>query len=127
MDQWIGINVDLSMLSERLLRFFEGNQFNTKLEQNPGKFVIYASNQQFGLKVNIRGEPNDFKVEFMPTTKTQGFSLTMLVGYVTALFGGGTLLLRDIKLQEAITRLEKVFWQEVDIDVADLSKSTAAK
>jgi hypothetical protein len=125
MDQWTGINVDLSQLTERLVRFFEGNQFDTKLEQNPSRFVVYASNQQFRVKVNVRGEPNDFKVEFIPSTKTQGFSVMMLLGYVTTLFGGGTFMLRDIKLQEAINRLEKVFWKEVDIDIADLSKQTA--
>jgi len=126
MDQWTGANVDLSQLTERLVRFFEGNQFDTKLEQNPSRSVIYALGEQFGVKVNVRGEPNDFKVEFIPSTKTQGFSITMLLGYVTSLFGGGTFMLRDIKLQEAINRLEKVFWKEVDIDVADLSKPAAS-
>lgn len=124
-DQWIGSNVDLSLLSERLVRFFEGNQFDTKLVQESGKFIIFASNDQLRLRVNLRGEPNDFAVEFMPSKKTQGFSLTMILGYVTAFFGGGSFMLRDMKFQEAFNRLEQVFWKEVDIDVADLSKATA--
>jgi len=122
MDQWIGSNVDLALLGERLVRFFEGNQFDTVLEQSPRRFSIYASNPEFRLRVNVVGEPNDFKVEFIPSKKAQGFSLTMLLGYVTTLFGGGTFMLRDIKLQEAVNRLEQVFWKEVDIDIADLSK-----
>lgn len=126
-DNWIGSNVDLNLLSERLVRFFEGNQFDTRLEQNSGRFIIYASTPQFRLRVDLRGEPNDFAVEFIPNKKTQGFSLTMLLGYVTTIFGGGTFMLRDIKIQEAINRLEQVFWKEVDIDIADLSKATTAQ
>lgn len=126
MDQFTGANVDLGLLTERLVRFFEGNEFETRLERTPTRFVIYASNMQFSVKVNVRGEPNDFKVEFIPNKKTQGFSLTMVLGYVTTIFGGGTFMLRDIKLQEAINRLEQVFWKEVDIDIADLSKPAAA-
>lgn len=127
MDQWTGIDIDLGLLSERLVQFFEGNQFDTKLEHDTGRFVIYASGPQFRVRVNVRGEPNDFRVEFIPGMKTQGFSLRMLLGYVTTLFGGGTFMLRDIKLQEAVSRLEKVFWKEVDIDIADLSKTTATE
>lgn len=126
MDQFTGANVDLGLLTERLVRFFEGNEFETRLERTPTRFVIYASNMQFSVKVNVRGEPNDFKVEFIPSKKSQGFSLTMVLGYVTTIFGGGTFMLRDIKLQEAINRLEQVFWKEVDIDIADLSKPAAA-
>ena len=126
-DQWVGSNVDLNLLSERLSRFFDGNQFDTRLVQDSGKSTIFASNGQFRLRVNVYGRADDFTVEFIPSKKTRGFSLTMLLGYVTTFFGGGTFMLRDIKLQEAINRLEQVFWKQVDIDVADLNKAATTE
>lgn len=123
-DQWVGNNVELSLLSQRVEQFFVENQFETELEQTQDKdYVIKASDSQIKLKVNIRGRPSDFTVEFVPSKKTRGFSLSMLLGYITASLGGGILVMRDLKLQEITNKLEKVFWDYMDIQVAELNNS----
>lgn len=122
-DCWVGNDVDLNLLSQRVKHFFIENQFETKLEQAPDKYWIEASNFQFKVMVNVYGQPSDFTVEFIPNKKTRGFSLAMAFGYFTSVFGGGTLLLRDVKLQEAINKVEQKFWEHIDRQVAVLTNS----
>lgn len=123
-DHWIGSNVDLALLVQRAKQFFEENQFETELEQAPGRFKIQASNSIFRVTVNVYGRPEDFTVEFIPNKKTQGFSLSMLLAYVTMLFGGGGFLLKDIRQQEAASELEEMFWKDVDKHIAETSDAT---
>jgi hypothetical protein len=122
-DCWVGNNVDLSLLNQRVKQFFIENQFETKLEQTHDKYRIEASNSQFKIMVNVYGQPSDFTVEFMPNKKTRGFSLAMTFGYLTSIFGGGTFLLRDVKFQEAINKVEQKFWKHIDKQVAELTNS----
>jgi hypothetical protein len=122
-DQWFGSNVDLNLLSQRVEQFFKESPFETRMEQIQGKFKIEASGFQFKITVNIFGQPNDFAVEFIPSKKTKGFSRSMVVAYITTLFGGGGFLLRDLKLQEALDELEKAFWENVDKQVSELTNS----
>ena len=122
-DQWVGSNVDLNLLSQKVKQFFTEIQFETKLEQTHGKHRVEASNPQFKIATNIYGEPNDFTIEFIPNKKTRGFSLSMMLGFITSFFGGGILLLRDVKLQEALTAVEQIFWKHVDKQVAELTNS----
>lgn len=125
-DQWIGNNVDLNLLSQSVNQFFTENQFEPKLEQTHDRYRIKASNFEFKVTVNIYGRPNDFTIEFVPNKKTRGFSLAMMVGYITSFLGGGTLLLRDVKIQEVTNKVEQIFWEHVDRQVAELTKSAKA-
>ena len=122
-DFWIGNNVDLKLLNQRVEQFFAENEFETKFKQTHNECAIEASNSQFRVTVNIRGQPDDFTVEFITNKKTRGFSLPMTFGYLTSIFGGGVLLLKDAKLQEAINEVERKFWEHVDKQVAELTNS----
>lgn len=125
-DQWIGNNIDLNLLSQSVNQFFTENQFEPKLEQTHDRYRIKASNLEFKITVNIYGQPNDFTIEFIPNKKTRGFSLAMMVGYITSFLGGGTLLLRDARYQEAMNKVEQTFWEQVDRQVAELKNSAKA-
>jgi len=125
-DQWIGNNIDLNLLSQKVNQFFTENQFEPKLEQTHDRYRIKASNFEFKITVNIYGQPNDFTIEFIPNKKTRGHSLAMIVGYITSFLGGGTLLLRDVKFQEVMNKVEQTFWEQVDSHVAELANSAGA-
>jgi len=122
-DCWVGNNVDLNLLSQRVKQFFIENQFEINLEQTHDIYRIEASHFQFNVMVKVYGGPNDFTLEFIPNKKTRGFSLSMILGYLTSFFGGGSLLLRDVKLQEAINEVEQKFWEHMDKQVAELINS----
>jgi len=122
-DQWIGNNVDLNLLSQSVNQFFTENQFEPKLEQTHDRYRIKASNFEFKITVNIYGRPNDFTIEFIPNKKTRGFSLAMMVGYITSFLGGGALLVRDARYQEVMNKVEQTFWEHVDRQVAELKNS----
>jgi len=122
-DQWCGSNVDLSLLNQRIEQFFKDNEFDVVREELGDGFRIRVSALELKAKIRVFGRPNDFTIEFIPSAKTRGFSLGMIVGYITSVFGGGSLVLRDLKLQEAFDRFENMFWEFVDRQVAELKDS----
>jgi hypothetical protein len=126
MDQWIGNNVDLNQLSQAILQFFNSDEFVTKLEQTKKGCKIEALTKipTFPLKiyVDVYGRPNDFTVEFTTSkTKKGTLSPSMIIGYLTSPFGGGTILLNGLKTQEAVDKIEKMFWEHVDKQVSQLT------
>jgi hypothetical protein len=122
-DNWIGSNLDLTTLSKSVVGFFADNKFETRFEGAKDDFKIVAVNALYRIRVNIYGKPNDFTVEFAPDKKSKGFSLSMIFGQIASFIGGGGLLLRDVKLQESLNILERMFWEFVDKQVAGLTNS----
>ena len=129
-DQWRGSNVDLTQLTEGVKQFFSDRQFEVKLVKTGEGYVIEAQtesvlNVRLRIEVNIYGEPNDFTIEYVVDKKRKGFySPSMIVGYLSTIFGGGLIFRSEFKLQEALEKLEKAFWEHVDSQVAKLSRST---
>lgn len=126
-NQWLGKNVDLRMLAESIRPFFHETDFETTLEKVQKGYVIQAickiPNLQLRINVNIFGQPNDFTVEFLSGDKKGIFSPSMIAGYLTSLFGGGYLILKETKKQEVLNMLENDFWKHVQMQVADLVSS----
>lgn len=126
--QWVGKNVDLSMLAERITPFFE-TDFETAIERVTEGYVIRAiskiPNLKLKINVGILGRPNDFTVEFSTGSKSGYFSLSMIIGYLTAMFGGGYLLSRGAREQGTLEMLENDFWRHTDMQVADLVNSAS--
>jgi hypothetical protein len=127
-DQWLEKNVDLSRLTERIRPFFNEKEFKVTVEETQEGYVIQAKNRIPNLKlevnVEILGEPNDFTVEFSTGSKGGHFSPLMIVGYLTAMFGGGYLISKEAEKREALDMLEKDFWSHTQMQVADLAGST---
>jgi len=128
-DRWVGNNIDLNILSERIKKFFTDSQFQTKLDQTKNGYRIEAAtekilNAQLNLLVEITGQPNDFTVDFTAGKQRKGFlSPSMIIGYITTTLGGGNVLLSEVKLRETLEKLEKMFWTHVDTQVAELTNS----
>lgn len=109
---WVGRHVDLKLLSREIEEFFRKKHFKTiitKIEKGhsvrtspPSHAVIYG-----GIDVNVEGKPSDFTVTFLASKHTRS---AIRLGFITTFIGGGNLLLRGLKSQEALDRLEKEFW-----------------
>lgn len=129
-DQWRGSNVDLYQLSEGVKEFFTDRQFEVNVEPRKGEgYVIEAKtasllNVKLIIEVSIYGAPNDFTIEYVAGKKKKGYySPSMIAGYLSTMLGGGILIRSEFKLQEALDKLEKAFWEHVDGQVARLSRS----
>ena len=125
--RWIKKNVDLALLSERIENFFRDKGFKIAKDWSASKYTVSAKPQQ-GVRilgrviVRILGDSNDFLIEF----STSGHSRSAVkLGFLTTMFGGGSLILRGLKSQEALEKLEKDFWIYIEEAIARLIDSTS--
>ena len=114
--RWTAKDANLDLLTKKIENFFKSKGFETKKNalQNGTKISTVSKNVRdvkSGIKVTVLGDPQDFMVE-LSVDETSRFS-TML-GLCTTLFGGGTLVLRGLKTQEALERLEREFWVHIE-------------
>ena len=125
--QWLEKNVDLNMLAERIRPFFHEADFETAVEKIQEGYMIQANckipNLRLRIEVKILGQPNDFTVEFSAGSRGGYFSPSMIAGYLTTIFGGGYLISREARKQEALDMLENDFWRHTQVQVADLADS----
>ena len=125
-ERWVGKNVDLPLLSKHIEDFFRDKGFRTTKDWSASEYTISAKPQQGAgiigrVIVRILGDPNDFLIEF----STSGHSrFAVKLGFITTLFGGGSLVLRGLKSQEELEKLEKDFWVHVEEAIVHLINST---
>lgn len=119
-ERWVGKNVDLSLLRERVENFFKDKGFRTTKDWSASEYTISAKPQQgVGIigrvTVRILGDPNDFLIEFSTSKHSRS---AVRLGFMTTIFGGGSLILRGLKSQEELEKLEKDFWAHVEEAIA---------
>jgi len=129
-NQWLEKNVDLDLLAERIRLFFSETDFETTAGNVQQGHIIEASVKipKLNLTINVAilGQPDDFVIEF--STGRGGYlSPSVMMGYLTAMFGGGHLISRAARKQETLDMLEKDFWKYAQIQVADLADSATRK
>lgn len=113
--QWSGKNVDLGLLIDSIGDFFAHKGFTTRKDLSPGEYTLLASPPAVSdvreeLTVKVLGDSKDLVVDFLQCEKSRS---SILLGYITAMFGGGSFLLKGLKSREALERLEKEFWAYV--------------
>jgi|YelNatPaOPRAMG01_1025707.scaffolds.fasta_scaffold05541_5 hypothetical protein len=120
--QWIGKNVDLQLLSNFVEAFFIERNFETVKTRNSSDFKVHASllTESLIVEVKIVGCSNDFTVELVPKSYSEGFIKT---GLMTLPFGGGSLILKGLKFQEKFKRLEKDFWVYIEKTICGCANS----
>lgn len=123
--QWVGKNVDLQLLSERVEDFFKDKGFKTEKDESAGKYTILwapqrVRNMRNAMIARVFGKSNDFVVEIIASERTRG---SIRLGMLTSAFGGGYLALRGLKTKEVLERLEREFWSYVEEKVAHLAGS----
>lgn len=121
--QWSGKDVDLALLSDLVEDFLSGKGFKTRKDALANGYSFLATPMRVcdvreEVTVKVLGDSKNFEVEFLPRGKSR---LSVRTGYLTALFGGGNLLLKGLKSYEALERMEKEFWLYLEETVARLT------
>jgi len=125
---FVGRNVDLSLLGEWLDRFFKNREFKVAVNKGARGYTVTAAPTYVheivgNIHVSVSGEPNDFVVKFIAGTRS---GLYKKFGLLTSLFGGGVLLMRGMKSEEAEEKVERDFWVYVEEKI-DLLANSAGK
>ncbi len=102
-------NVSLDMLIERIESFFLKANFSVsrKLHDDYVEFSAFKGN--LNVKVAAKRFPGYFLVEFT----ARGVGTMRKLGSILGLFGGGVFVLRDIKSEDEMRRIEGDFWREM--------------
>lgn len=110
--RWVEKNVDLELLSECVEDFFKRKGFKTMTDESMGEYKILLISQgdrgiPRGMYVRISGDPNEFVLELCISERARS---SVMLGLMTTMFGGGSRVLRSLKSQEFLERLEREFW-----------------
>lgn len=128
-DEWTGKNVDLSLLTEQIVQFFQQKQFVTSSEKSEEEHLVVSRPQSSHgivelVKVHVTGRPEHFKVKFDSGSRSNAF---VRYGSLTSFLGGGIIAVKGLKSQEALEKLEKEFWVHVDRTVWSLAKASSER
>lgn len=120
-----GRNVDLSLLSRWIERFFKKREFRVTKEIEEETFRIvarptYVHEIVDTITVSVSGNPNDFVVKLYIGTRSE---VLMKIGQLASLFGLGVLFLRGVKSDEAGETLQREFWVFVEEKIDFLTNS----
>ena len=123
--QWVGKNIDLKLLNENVIFFFESKGLKTKGEELVGGYRIMATSQKAKgvrgeIEVTILGNPADFVIETIAGRRARS---SMMLGSLTTIFGGGSLFLQGLKSREVSENLEREFWVYIEEIIAHLINS----
>lgn len=125
-DQWKGKNVDLSILSDRIVQFFAENGFDAHVNKLNNGYGIIARPREFqnlaeNISVHVEGQPDNFSVKFIAGSHSRSL---VTFGILTQLLGGGSFALKGLKSKEALEELENKFWVYIDKKVEKLTNSS---
>lgn len=123
--RWIGKNVDLALVSGLLEDFLKAKNFKTRREKLAAGYKILATSQRAhdlcgDVEVSILGDANDFVIVLSGGERARS---SILLGFITTLIGGGSLILRGLKSRETLEKLEKEFWEYVGGSISHLVNS----
>jgi hypothetical protein len=102
-------NVTLEMLVECIESFFLKTHFSISKKLHVDCVEFFAFRGNLNVKVTAKKFPSYFLVEFT----TSGAGAMRKLGSILGLFGGGTFVLKDIKSEDELRRLEEDFWTEM--------------
>ena len=120
--RWQDHNVNLRLLAQMVKNYFVQRNLKieeTVLEDGYSVSVIIPQLRASGvMRVIIRGRREDFTVE---TRATEDQDKAIRVGLMTSIFGGGSLVLRNIKVREQMEKMEREFWGTIEEMVRSLT------
>jgi hypothetical protein len=110
--RYVGRNVDLSLLTEWIVRFLRRKEFIVVKEDTEKGSEIIAKpthvHEIIGvIRASILGDSTDFLVRFTVGARSQSF---IKFGRLTEWLGGGFAFLRGVKSQDEEDELERKFW-----------------
>ena len=120
---WKNQNIDLYMLTYKITKMLEKDDFNIIVFQRGNGYEIFAGDSpkykmNGTLHVEINGEPNDFSINLKIERKKR-FNFPLLL---TTMFGGGYFLLKHLKSNEVNISFIKDLCEKIDKIVSQISK-----
>jgi len=124
---WKGKNVDLALLVTRIGDFFKVKDFEAVKGQTSTGYQIFAEDSPHFkidgyINVTVEGSPDNFTVNFEQSTGKKKRSHIRSI-FLESMFLGGYFILKRLKSEEALFKLEKEFWRHVENVVLQLSNS----
>ena len=124
--QWKNLNVSLRQLALTIEEHYSRRNLKIKetaLRDGYSIRVILAQLRMPGvMNIIIRGTPDDFMIE---TRATEDEDRAIKVGLMTTIFGGGSLVLGNIKKREELEKQEREFWGTIEETIRSLTGSKA--
>lgn len=122
--QWMEKNIDLALLSEHIGEFFKDRGIKTRKEESANECTILGTTQhprvsREQVSVRILRRSNGFAIDFSVGERARS---DIRLGLITTIIGGGDLVLRGLKSQEALRRLEEEFWAYVEELIAHFAR-----
>ncbi|MCD6469797.1 hypothetical protein J7L29_03245 [Candidatus Bathyarchaeota archaeon] len=120
---WKNQNIDLYMLTHKIIKMLEKDDFNIIVFQREGGYEIFAEDSpnyrmNGTLHVEINGEPNDFSIN-LKIERERRFNFPLLL---TTMFGGGYFLLKHLKSNEVNISFIKNLCEKIDKIISQISK-----
>lgn len=123
--RWTRKRVDLKQLSHSIEEFFKRKGLGTKNEHSQDKynisvFVETSDRVNAQMDIFILGSSDDFLIE---TVASERAHRSLMLGFITTMIGGGNVVLRSVKTEEALKNLESDFWTNIEDIIACLGSS----
>jgi hypothetical protein len=136
--RWVNKNVDLTKLADVIRSFVklqglrtENEEFTERsrifrvtelVEDNLGRLRRRSRNTQ----ISIDGCPNDFVITLDRGNMNDGLASPKIIGRLLSFFGGGYLVMKRLRAQEAFNIWQERFWSFIQEQIADLVNSAKA-
>lgn len=126
--RWVAKNVDLERLASSIVDFLKISDFEIVSGETASEYAIFAGDSPCFpidgcVSVTIQGKPEDFMVKMELDGGKKKRSL-FISPFLMSLFGGGLLLSRRFRSEEAWFKFEREFWRQLENNVVQLTDSS---
>ncbi len=123
--QWKNDNIDLKRLAEAVQNQYTRRNLTMKTTNLKNgyriRIILKTIRNPPVMDIHITGTPNDFTIE---TKAAEYEDEAVKIGLFTQIFGGGNLILGNIKAREEEQKLENEFWTKIEETIAALTKTS---
>jgi len=125
--RWTGKSVNLDSLSDDIDNFFKSRGFLTQKSESPDERKILARPKYLAVKlgepisVGIAGNSGDLAIDLKASELA---TPSIRMGMLTQLLGGGYFLLKGLKVQEELRKLENEFWVYIEDKIAQMTSAS---
>jgi hypothetical protein len=124
--QWKGNNVNLSVLADSVTRFFRESLCDVSIIESENYRMVVRPKQSSEIvgkiEIFVEGQPNDFSVRFDAGSLSRAL---VRYGSLVSLLGGGFFVLKGLRSQESLEKLEKRFWLYLSEEIWKLTNSAS--
>jgi hypothetical protein len=124
--QWKGNNVNLSVLADSVARFFRESLCDVSIIESENYRMVVRPKQSSEIvgkiEIFVEGQPNDFSVRFDAGSLSRAL---VRYGSLVSLLGGGFFVLKGLRSQESLEKLEKRFWLYLSEEIWKLTNSAS--